>query len=255
MHDSELIEAKPATWRSDVQLRAAQAGTWISGKGRAMVPTMADGRPLLPTSSLSRSLQLRVKRALDVLMALGGLVVLGPLLMVIALAVKFTSPGPVFYWQDRLGLNGRTFRLVKFRSMRLEQCDADGLRQVTSDDDRMTPIGRFIRATSIDELPQLWNILVGDMSVVGPRPMVEGQRAGDRDYREIVPYYDYRLLMRPGLTGLAQSYGLRGSTRDLASAIERVDVDCVYIQQFSIGMDIAIILRTLVREFVFGTGA
>ena len=88
-------------------------------------------------------------------MALGGLVVLGPLLMVIALAVKFTSPGPVFYWQDRLGLNGRTFRLVKFRSMRLEQCDADGLRQVTSDDDRMTPIGRFIRANSIDELVAL----------------------------------------------------------------------------------------------------
>ena len=214
-----------------------------------------DGQPIVPAKTLARRMQLFFKRwAFDVpLAAMAGLALL-PLLVSIALAIRLTSRGPILFGQVRLGLEGKPFRLLKFRTLRIEACDDSGLNQTSADDGRQTRVGRFLRATSLDELPQLWNIIVGDMSVIGPRPMVEGQQAAGRDYREVVPYYDFRQLMKPGLSGWAQANGLRGSTRELGPAKQRIDHDCAYIQNFSLGLDIKIVARTIIREFLTGSG-
>jgi lipopolysaccharide/colanic/teichoic acid biosynthesis glycosyltransferase len=214
---------------------------------------LENGFPTKPISSRSRTLHLRLKRALDVGLSLGAILALAPLLLSVALAIKLTSPGPILYRQRRPGLNGVPFQLLKFRSMSIEHCD-DGSKQATIADSRVTMVGRFIRKTSIDELPQLWNILIGEMSLVGPRPMVEGQLAAGRDYRDTVPYYDFRLNMKPGLTGWAQANGLRGPTSDEISAIRRIDHDCAYIQNFSIFLDARAIFKTIVSEFLNGSG-
>ena len=190
---------------------------------------------------------------MDIGICLGALLVLAPLLLLVALAIKLTSRGPVLYRQRRPGLDGVPFQLLKFRSMHIEHCD-DGSRQATVADSRVTMVGRFIRATSIDELPQLWNVLVGEMSLVGPRPMVEGQLAAGRDYRDLVPYYEFRLKMKPGLTGWAQANGLRGSTNDAISAIRRIDHDCAYIQNFSLLLDVRAMVKTVRSEFLNGSG-
>lgn len=214
-----------------------------------------DGLPVVPEASLARSLQLLLKRTLlDIPLSLAALIVLLPFLIGIGIAIRLTSSGPALFAQSRVGRDGRTFLMLKFRTMRAEDCDASGLAQVTPDDERVTPIGRFLRTTSIDELPQLWNILIGDMAIIGPRPMVEGMKAAGVDYREAVPYYDFRHLVKPGLSGWAQTNGLRGPTTDMAVARQRIDHDCAYVQNVSLMLDIRIIGRTIVREFVTGSG-
>jgi polysaccharide biosynthesis protein PslA len=216
---------------------------------------MLAGTPVVPELTAERQFQLRLKRALlDVPLALMALIALAPLLIGVALAVRFTSKGPVLFSQLRVGLNGEMFRMLKFRTMRTDACDDTGLSQVVQNDDRVTPLGKFLRTTSIDELPQLWNILIGDMAVIGPRPMVAGMRAAGADYHDVVPYYDYRHLAKPGLSGWAQANGLRGPTGDAASAKQRIDHDCAYVQNFSLSLDVRIIIRTLVREFLTGSG-
>ena len=212
------------------------------------------GEPVPPHAVMSRRLQMRAKRALDLVLATLAIVVLAPLFALVAIAIKLTSPGPALFRQQRVGLGGQPFEVFKFRTMAAEKCDATGVRQTVAGDSRVTPLGRFLRATSIDELPQLFNILLGSMSIVGPRPMVEGQLAAGRDYRELVPYYDYRFAMKPGLTGWAQCHGLRGPTDDADRAIARIEYDCAYIQNFSLWLDVRIIWQTVVREFVTGTG-
>lgn len=213
------------------------------------------GMPVPPAMTPSRRVQLALKRwAFDLPFAILASLVLLPLLVVIAVAIRVTSAGPVIFGQMRLGKDGKPFRLYKFRTLRIEECDESGLNQTEGNDERQTRLGRFLRATSLDELPQLWNIIIGDMSVVGPRPMVEGQQAGGRDYREVVPYYDFRQLMPPGLSGWAQANGLRGSTKELGPAGRRIDHDCAYIQNFSLTLDLKIIVRTIVREFLTGSG-
>lgn len=215
-----------------------------------------DGQPILPAFTRSRQLQLVLKRwAFDLPLALLAGVALLPMLFTIAVAIRATSRGPVIFGQQRVGRDGRLFRLLKFRTMRIEDCDDSGLTQTQANDARQTALGRFLRTTSLDELPQLWNIIVGDMSVVGPRPMVEGQQAAGRDYRETVPYYDYRQLMRPGLSGWAQANGLRGPTSEYGPAKRRIDHDCAYIQNFSLALDVRIVARTITREFLTGSGA
>ncbi|MHA6297971.1 sugar transferase [Devosia sp. CAU 1758] len=201
-----------------------------------------------------RSFNLTLKRVIDIVGAVAGLTLLAPLLIIVALVIKATSPGPVFFRQDREGLDGKSFQVLKFRSMRVDSCDISGIAQTVQNDARLTPVGRFIRKTSIDELPQLVNVLVGDMSLVGPRPHVPGMLAGGQAYRDLVPYYGDRLAMRPGITGWAQANGLRGPTHDNRLARERVDHDLAYIQNFSIWLDMNILVRTLVREFVTGSG-
>jgi lipopolysaccharide/colanic/teichoic acid biosynthesis glycosyltransferase len=132
--------------------------------------------------------------------------------------------------------------------------DNRGTRQTTNDDPRVTPVGRILRRTSLDELPQLINVLVGDMSLVGPRPHVPGMLAGGMLYEELTPYYFQRHNMRPGITGLAQVSGYRGSTTVPLSAIERLDRDLQYIERWSLGLDLTIITCTAIREFFSGSG-
>lgn len=217
--------------------------------------TMQDGLPVPPAPTARRRMQQMLKRVLlDIPLSAMALLVLSPMLVTIAALIRLDSKGPALFSQDRVGLNCKPFRMVKFRTMRQESCDATGLAQVVANDDRITPIGRFLRATSIDELPQLWNILKGDMSIIGPRPMVEGMQAAGMDYRDAVPYYDFRHLVKPGLSGWAQANGLRGPTTDMASARERIDHDCAYVQNASLLLDIRIIVRTILREFLTGSG-
>lgn len=201
----------------------------------------------------SASLQV-AKRAIDIVGSGIGLIALAPLLIGVAITIKATSPGPVFFRQKRYGYHNRRFWILKFRTMYTHLEDRRGTKQTTSDDPRITPVGRFLRKTSLDELPQLINVLKGDMSLVGPRPHVPGMLAGGMLYEELVPYYFQRHNMRPGITGLAQVSGCRGSTAAPMSAIERLDYDLQYIQHWSFWLDIHIILRTVVREFFSGSG-
>jgi lipopolysaccharide/colanic/teichoic acid biosynthesis glycosyltransferase len=217
--------------------------------------TLRAGMPLPPADPARLARVLRRKRVvLDVPLALLAMLALSPLLVAVSLIIGLTSPGPVVFRQKRVGLGGIDFDILKFRSMRVEASDASGVRQTMRNDDRVTAIGRFLRATSIDELPQLVNILRGDMSVIGPRPMVRGQLAGGADYRVVVPYYDFRHLVRPGLSGWAQANGLRGPTTQTKAARQRVDHDCAYVQNVSLALDLQIIVRTIRREFLIGSG-
>lgn len=194
------------------------------------------------------------KRTMDVIGATFGLLVCAPLLIGIAIAIKITSPGPFFFRQKRYGYHNRQFWIYKFRTMYIHVSDNRGTQQTTSDDPRVTPIGRLLRKTSFDELPQLINVLIGDMSLVGPRPHVPGMLAGGILYEELTPYYFQRHNMRPGITGLAQASGYRGSTAVPLSAIERLDHDLQYIERWSLWLDLIIILRTVRREFISGSG-
>lgn len=216
--------------------------------------TLRGGCPEAPLLTEKRRRQLLLKRGMDIVLASIALVILSVPLLCVALAVKLTSRGPVLFKQRRVGLDGQCFEMLKFRTVREEESDPHGHRQVVAKDRRLTPIGAFLRNTSVDELPQLINIVKGDMSVIGPRPMVEGMRAGGQDYRDVVPYYDFRHSMKPGLSGWAQANGLRGPTDDLGPAIARVQHDCAYVQNFSIGLDIAIIFKTLRGQFLTGSG-
>jgi lipopolysaccharide/colanic/teichoic acid biosynthesis glycosyltransferase len=197
---------------------------------------------------------LATKRILDVAMSIVGLIVLAPLLAAIALVVKVTSEGPALFVQSREGRNGRPFNLLKFRTFYADHADNSGMAQTTDGDRRVTPFGRFLRRVSFDELPQLWNVLIGDMSVVGPRPHVDNMLAGGTDYRTLVPYYELRLAVRPGLTGWAQANGLRGPTVNADRARARIDYDIAYIQNMSLWLDIKIIFLTIWRELAGGTG-
>jgi lipopolysaccharide/colanic/teichoic acid biosynthesis glycosyltransferase len=211
-----------------------------------------DGFPFLPERTAGRRAQLVCKRWFDIFLAALGLLFLSPLLLSMALAIRLTSPGRALFLQDRIGFEGRRFRIFKFRTMYVDDCD-DGTRQAQANDARVTPIGRFMRATSIDELPQLLNVLIGDMSLVGPRPHVPGMLGGGVPYEELVPYYELRHCMRPGLTGWAQANRYRGPTDDPARARARVDHDIAYIQNFSLWLDLRTMLITL-RQEIFGGG-
>jgi lipopolysaccharide/colanic/teichoic acid biosynthesis glycosyltransferase len=198
---------------------------------------------------------LRIKRALDIALALLALVVLSPLLVGTAIGIKLTSRGPVLISQLRDGRAGTPFRMLKFRTMFHDMGDLSGVRQTTTGDCRITPLGRWLRRRSIDELPQLCNVLLGDMSLVGPRPHPIGMQAAGRRYDELVPYYTHRHAMRPGLSGWAQCNGLRGPTDDPDRARARIDHDLAYIQNFNLWLDMRIIVKTLARELPRGTGS
>jgi polysaccharide biosynthesis protein PslA len=204
------------------------------------------------SNSIGRDLNLAMKRVMDVALSLSALLALAPLFLLIAFAIKIESRGPVFFVQPREGLNGKIFDIFKFRSMRTEVCDLTGVAQTVKGDPRVTIVGRFLRRTSIDELPQLFNVLFGSMSIVGPRPHVAGMLASGKSYKELVPYYADRFAMKPGITGWAQANGLRGGTEQATKAQARIDHDIAYIQNFSIGLDLKIILMTIAREFVTG---
>jgi len=192
------------------------------------------------------------KRMLDVAAAGAALLFFAPFWLAVAIAIKVSSPGPVLFHQERYGYGNRLFRIYKFRSMRSDSCDA-GVRQAVQGDSRVTRVGKFLRMTSLDEIPQLLNVLKGDMSLVGPRPHVPGMLAADVAYEDLVPYYFQRHTARPGITGLAQVSGCRGSTVEAERAISRIDYDLEYIENWSLGMDVMILFRTIRREFLSGS--
>ncbi|PIV81386.1 sugar transferase, partial [bacterium CG17_big_fil_post_rev_8_21_14_2_50_64_8] len=179
-----------------------------------------------------------VKRSFDLATAGLGLLLLSPLLLVLSILVKLSSPGPVLYGQFRMGRDGREFRMLKFRSMRADAEKGSGPVWTVEEDPRVTPIGRFLRRSSLDELPQLWNVVCGDMSMVGPRPE---RRIFVEQFMQELPRYFERHRVRSGLTGWAQVHGLRGNT----SIEERTYYDLHYIENWSLGLDIKILLRTL----------
>jgi lipopolysaccharide/colanic/teichoic acid biosynthesis glycosyltransferase len=183
-----------------------------------------------------------------------ALLVLSPFLLAVAAAIKLTSPGPVLFTQDRYGYRNRRFRIFKFRTMHVQMTDRSGVTQTIGNDPRVTLLGRLLRRTSIDELPQLINVVLGDMSLVGPRPHVPGMKAASVAYEDLVPYYFQRHTIRPGITGLAQVSGCRGSTAHADAAVSRVDYDLQYIEQWSLWLDVKIIWRTVRHEFFSGTG-
>jgi lipopolysaccharide/colanic/teichoic acid biosynthesis glycosyltransferase len=199
-------------------------------------------------------LQLSVKRAIDIVVSAGALLVLMPVLVIIAALIKFDSPGPVFFRQLRWGLNGRKIEVLKFRSMRIENCDLSGVAQTVENDPRLTRIGFFLRKTNIDELPQLLNVLRADMSLVGPRCHAVNMLAAGRLYEELVPEYHRRHAVRPGITGLAQLRGLRGPTVRPSKARARILCDLHYIDHYSLWLDIRIIFGTVLNELRGGSG-
>jgi exopolysaccharide biosynthesis polyprenyl glycosylphosphotransferase len=185
-----------------------------------------------------------IKRALDLLMSGGALLALAPLMCVVALAVRLESPGPVFFVQPRLGRGNRLFNMYKFRSMRADLCDTAGNQSTLRGDPRVTRVGRIIRATSIDELPQILNVLRGDMSIVGPRPHALGSLAGDKLFWEVDQRYWHRHASKPGITGLAQVKGFRGATHMQSDLVDRLQADLDYMNGWTVWRDVRILVST-----------
>lgn len=180
------------------------------------------------------------KRAFDILLSAAALLALLPALLIIALAIVVETPGPALFRQRRTGIDGRVFTILKFRSMTVAE-DGEQIAHATRGDKRVTRVGQFLRQTSLDELPQLINVLRGDMAIVGPRPHA---KAHDLHYSGLLPTYNERFKVRPGLTGLAQIHGLRGEIHQLSCMARRIDADIAYTQTWSFRGDLLIILRT-----------
>jgi exopolysaccharide biosynthesis polyprenyl glycosylphosphotransferase len=185
-----------------------------------------------------------LKRAFDVAVAGFAALLLSPLLLLVAIAIKLDSRGPILFKQTRIGRGNEMFQVLKFRSMRAELADGAGNRSAARDDDRVTRVGRVIRSTSVDELPQLLNVLRGDMSIVGPRPHALGSRAADKLFWEVDRRYWHRHTAKPGLTGLAQVRGFRGATLEESDLKNRLQADLEYLENWSIWRDIKIIVLT-----------
>ncbi|MCA1379287.1 undecaprenyl-phosphate glucose phosphotransferase [Bradyrhizobium sp. BRP05] len=185
------------------------------------------------------------KRVIDILGASVGLVIFAPVMLLTAALVKLTSQGPVLFCQTRNGFNGRAFRIFKFRTMCVSE-DGPTIIQATRNDARVTSIGRWLRKTSIDELPQLLNVLLGDMSLVGPRPHAA---AHNSEYEKLIGNYAFRHHVKPGITGWAQINGYRGETGTIDLMERRVELDLWYINNWSMVLDLSILFRTLVVAF------
>jgi putative colanic acid biosysnthesis UDP-glucose lipid carrier transferase len=195
-------------------------------------------KPIGPMGDAARS---KVKRGFDFVVSACSLLVLSPLLLVLALLVKGTSKGPVLFKQVRTGLNGKPFVILKFRTMTVQESGISVV-QARRDDHRLTPIGGFLRSSSFDELPQFLNVLLGHMSIVGPRPHAI---AHDMHYGGMIHTYGERFRVRPGITGLAQCNGARGPTETLNKMQRRVRLDIAYVERWSWAMEMRIILKTI----------
>ncbi|WP_158282038.1 MULTISPECIES: undecaprenyl-phosphate glucose phosphotransferase [unclassified Azospirillum] len=186
------------------------------------------------------------KRCMDIAIAGTALLVLAPLMALVVVAIKLDSPGPVIFRQKRFGFNNSVIEALKFRTMYHDRCDASGAARTVRQDPRVTRVGHFLRASSLDEVPQLINVLRGEMSVIGPRAHPIAMKAGDQLYHEAVAEYAARHRVRPGLTGWAQVNGLRGEIDSIEKANRRVEFDLYYIENWSIWFDIRILIRTLI---------
>jgi exopolysaccharide biosynthesis polyprenyl glycosylphosphotransferase len=197
------------------------------------------------SGSQSAALQSALKRGLDVTFSLLAVIALAPVMAAIGVAIRLDSPGPALFKQRRHGYLNEEVLVWKFRSMRVESADATASRQVSADDDRVTRVGRFIRKTSLDELPQLWNVIRGEMSLVGPRPHAIGMLTGGAEASKLVASYAHRHRMKPGLTGWAAVNGSRGPVDTPEAVRHRVSLDLEYIERQSLWLDLAIMARTL----------
>lgn len=240
---------------------AERRGAWahalkgVSVQGEIIVPELASLAPLgvasyggAPTMVVSAGplglVDRVIKRCFDLILAGGAVLLLSPLFLAAAIVIKLDSRGPVLFRQTRIGRDNELFEVLKFRSMRADLADGAGHRSAARDDDRITRVGRFIRSTSIDELPQLLNVLRGDMSIVGPRPHALGSRAADKLFWEVDQRYWHRHAAKPGLTGLAQVRGFRGATLMEADLANRLQADLEYLENWTIWRDVKIILLT-----------
>lgn len=196
-------------------------------------------RPYAPSADTA------LKRLLDIGIALVLLIALSPVLLLTTLLIRLDSAGPVLFRQTRLGLHGKPFDILKFRTMTVLE-NGDRVRQATRNDPRITRVGGFLRKASIDELPQLINVLKGQMSLVGPRPHA---RAHDAYYSRLIDGYNGRQQVKPGITGWAQVHGCRGETRTLDDMRRRVEYDLWYVRHASVALDLEILFRTF-REVV-----
>ncbi len=251
MADRVVISCAP-------ERRAAWAGALRGAniQGEIVIPELADlapvglgardGTPSVIVATGPLNLTDRcIKRVFDVVLAGSVLLCIAPLMAIVALWVRLDSPGPVLFRQTRIGRGNQMFKVLKFRSMSVSGSDGAGNRSASRDDDRITRCGRFIRKTSIDELPQLLNVLKGDMSIVGPRPHALGSRAADKLFWEVDQRYWNRHAAKPGLTGLAQVRGFRGATLVEDDLRNRLHADLEYLESWSIWRDLKIIFLTV----------
>jgi polysaccharide biosynthesis protein PslA len=184
------------------------------------------------------------KRLFDLSFAVPALFIMMPVIIIVAIAIKIDSKGPVLFVQPRIGMGNRIFRMFKFRSMLTDLLDHKASKLTTRDDPRVTRVGKFIRKTSLDELPQLLNVIRGDMSIVGPRPHATGALAGNVLYWEVTSHYWSRHAVKPGLTGLAQVKGYRGNTETTEDLLNRVQADLAYLEKWSIWRDLVLVVQT-----------
>ena len=201
-----------------------------------------------------RDMSQLIKRAEDLVLSALALVLLSPVLLVAVLMVRLSSSGPILFVQPRVGFNNEAINVFKFRTMYADKADIGARRTTTRDDPRVTPIGRVLRRYSIDELPQLFNVLQGSMSLVGPRPHGTEMMVGDRFYHDAVRGYAGRHRVKPGITGYAQVKGLRGEVRTIERAKRRIELDTYYVDHWSFWLDIGILFAT-VRAVVFDRDA
>lgn len=211
----------------------AEASDWTPSTGAQPPTTRA---PTVTDAASSRR-----KRAFDIVMSFGALMFFLPLLLTISMLVKLETRGPALFRQRRTGLGGEIFTVFKFRTMTVAE-DGDTVRQATRDDARVTNLGAILRKYSLDELPQLLNVMRGEMSLIGPRPHAV---AHDETWGSLAPGYDLRFRARPGLTGYAAVCGFRGEVRELQAIVDRVDADNEYIDTWSFGLDMKIVWRTI----------
>lgn len=265
-HDAEMAARLAAAVghaeRVVVACPSERIGDWsialksLEARGEILVPELARFAPAKlaeyarhPTLVVAGGpLQYRdrvIKRLFDVVAASIAIVLFSPVLIAVAIAVKLSSPGPVFFRQQRIGRDARLFAIAKFRTMRNDMADHHASQLTQRDDPRVTRIGAFLRRTSIDELPQIFNVLKGDMSIVGPRPHAPAARAADKLYWEVDERYWARHCIKPGITGLAQVRGHRGATNVHQDLIDRLQSDLEYVTNWSVWRDVRIVLATM----------
>lgn len=241
-HDTREQSLAATLWRAFTPFgigRTSIPEDCVRSLQSGLILTRKAGVPLMPARAPGSA-----KRAFDIALALWLLATLWPMMLLAGLAVKLSGPGPVLFTQIRAGKDGRPFTIYKFRSMRTE----------AGREECVTSVGAMLRRTSFDELPQIFNVLRGEMSMIGPRPHVIDMTVAGQRFDELVPDYPLRLMARPGISGWAQVNGLRGVVADKDSAQARIDHDLAYLQNFSLTLDIKIVWLTVTREILRGTG-
>jgi Undecaprenyl-phosphate glucose phosphotransferase len=238
----ELVETLKAL---PVDIVLAPEGIGLTLPNQQYIFTGGIGLLVARRQSISGN-SLLLKALEDKIVAILALLFVLPLMLSIAIAVRIDSPGPILFRQPRRGFNEKTFELFKFRTLYAEDCDPQmGGGLVQKDDKRVTRVGKFLRKSSLDELPQLFNVLAGDMSIVGPRPHSAHAKVGDRYYDDIVQNYAQRHCVKPGITGLAQVRGWRGETVHDEQILGRVESDIYYIENWSVPLDLKILAQTM----------